>query len=192
MCRNQTVSAFRQSGFLSPEECRRVRAAMDRGAAEAAEILEAGVTAQPRTRNASLIEPGTDVIDLIETRLESARDSIAASLGLPLGDREGVGFIRYPPGGFYKPHRDRGEDPQWPAAARRAAAVVIFLNSSREVSRAAGDFDGGILRLLEPPAETLVPQAGLLVAFPAGVLHEVTDVRNGTRDTIADWFYFRR
>jgi predicted 2-oxoglutarate/Fe(II)-dependent dioxygenase YbiX len=192
MCRNQTVSAFRQSGFLSPEECRRVRAAMDRGAAEAAEILEAGVAAQPRTRNASLIEPGTDVIDLIETRLESARDSIAASLGLPLGDREGVGFIRYPPGGFYKPHRDRGEDPQWPAAARRAAAVVIFLNSSREVSRAAGDFDGGILRLLEPPAETLVPQAGLLVAFPADVLHEVTDVRNGTRDTIADWFYFRR
>ena len=36
---------------------------------------------------------------------------------------------------------------------------------------------------------SVVPQAGLLVAFSADVLHEVTEVRAGTRDTIVDWFY---
>lgn len=165
---------------------------MDLGASEPAEVLDVGVATRPGTRNASLVEPAEEVIDLIEVRLELCRNHVAASLSLPLGDREGVGFVRYPSGGFYKPHRDRGDDPQWPAAARRAAALVIFLNSSRDGSRTAGDFDGGILRLLEPQTEILIPEAGLLVAFPADVLHEVTDVRGGTRDTIVDWFYFRR
>ena len=27
------------------------------------------------------------------------------------------------------------------------------------------------------------------MAFPADVLHEVTEVRGGTRDTVVDWFY---
>ena len=192
MCSNQAVPAFRQLGFLTSDECRKVRAAMDLGATEPAEILDGGVATQHGTRNASLVEPAPEVIDLIEDRLESCRDHVAASLSLTLGDREGVGFVRYPSGGFYKPHRDRADDSQWPAAARRAAALVIFLNSSRQISRAAGEFDGGILRLLEPQMEILIPEAGLLVAFPADVLHEVTDVRGGTRDTIVDWFYFRR
>ena len=165
---------------------------MDIGATDPAQILDTGPTAQPRIRNASLVEPAANVIDLIETRLESCRDLVAASLSLSLGDREGVGFVRYPSGGFYKPHRDRGDDPEWPAAARRAAALVIFLNTSRDVSDTAGEFDGGILQLLEPQTEALLPEAGLLVAFPADVLHEVTGVRGGTRDTIVDWFYFRR
>ena len=165
---------------------------MDQGAIEPAEILDTGVTAQPRIRNASLVEPAADVIHFLETRLESCRDLVAASLSLSLGDREGAGFVRYPSGGFYKPHRDRGDGLQWPGAARRAAALVIFLNSSREASPTAGEFDGGILQLLEPQIEALLPEAGLLVAFPADVLHEVTVVRGGTRDTVVDWFYFRR
>jgi predicted 2-oxoglutarate/Fe(II)-dependent dioxygenase YbiX len=165
---------------------------MDLGVIEPAEILENGVTTQPGTRKASLIEPPEHVVDLIETRLESCRELVAASLSLALGEREGAGFIRYPPGGFYKAHRDRAADAEWPGAARRAAALVIFLNSSRDASRTAGEFDGGILRLLEPLIEHVRPEAGLLVAFPANVLHEVTEVRGGTRDTIVDWFYFGR
>jgi predicted 2-oxoglutarate/Fe(II)-dependent dioxygenase YbiX len=33
------------------------------------------------------------------------------------------------------------------------------------------------------------PRRGQLVAFPADVLHEVTEVIGGTRDAIVDWFY---
>jgi predicted 2-oxoglutarate/Fe(II)-dependent dioxygenase YbiX len=193
MCGNFRVSSalFRHRGFLQEQECLFVRQAMNRGTVEAAEILNVGIHHQLGIRNASLVEPAADVIEFIERRVEMCRQDVAAALSMTLGEREGAGFIRYPSGGFYKPHRDRGTDAHWPSAARRAAAVVIFLNSSRQGSREAGEFDGGVLRLFLPDAEEPVaPEAGLMVAFPADVLHEVTEVRGGTRDSVVDWFYF--
>lgn len=178
---------FRHHGFLSPDECRFVRHAMDGGAVEAAEVLIRGAHRQPRVRNASLVEPGRQVIRQIENRLEGCRERVGASLQLDLGEREGPGFIRYPAGGYYRAHVDCGVDPQWPAARRRAASIVLFLNSS---GPDGGDFEGGRLRLFSSDeAIDVIPEAGLLVAFPSDVLHEVTPVERGTRDTIVDWFY---
>jgi predicted 2-oxoglutarate/Fe(II)-dependent dioxygenase YbiX len=183
------VLLFRHCGFLSPDECLFVRHAMDAGTVEAAEVLVHGPHRQPLVRNASLVEPGRQVIRQVESRLEGCRELVGASLQLDLGEREGPGFIRYPAGGYYKAHIDCGDDPQWPDALRRAASVVIFLNSA---GQAGGEFDGGLLTLF-PPDEviTVRPEAGLLVAFPSDVLHEVTPVERGTRDTIVDWFYGR-
>ena len=162
---------------------------MDVGAVEEAEVLRHGIHRQSLVRNAALVEPEGRLIEAIEARLDSCRDRVADALGLELGDREGAGFIRYPEGGFYRAHRDRGDDRQWPDAARRAIALVLFLNSSRDASP-HGDFAGGVLRLLGPDeAVDVLPEAGTLVAFPADVLHEVTEVRGGTRDTVVDWFY---
>ena len=179
---------FRQPGFLSAEECLVVRRAMDAGTVEAAEILKRGARRQPRIRNASLVEPGRQVIRQIESRLEGCRELVGASLQLDLGEREGPGFIRYPVGGYYRPHIDCGDDPQWPDALRRAASLVIFLNSAGQGR--GGEFDGGFLTLF-PRDEviTVRPEAGLLVAFPSDVQHEVTPVESGTRDAIVDWFY---
>ena len=175
--------------FLGPQECLAVRRAMDLGAAEQAEVLVQGVQRRVRIRNAALVEPASAVIEQVEARLDSSRHRVAEALGLGVGAREGAGFIRYPEGGFYRAHRDRGDDPQWTEAARRAIALVLFLNSSREASP-HGDFDGGVLRLFAPDeAIDIKPEAGTLVAFPADVLHEVTEVRGGTRDTVVDWFY---
>ena len=162
---------------------------MDVGVVEDAEVLRQGIHRQSLVRNAALIEPSGRLIEVIEDRLDSCRARVAEALGLGVGDREGAGFIRYPEGGFYRSHRDRGDDPQWPDAARRAIALVLFLNSSREISP-EGDFDGGVLRLFAADgAIDVKPEAGTLVAFPADVLHEVTEVRRGTRDTVVDWFY---
>jgi len=180
---------IRIKGFLSPADCLAIREAMDVGALEDAEVLGDGIHRQSLVRNAALVEPPDRLIDAIEARLESCRRLVAEALGLGAGDREGAGFIRYPEGGFYRPHRDRGHDPQWAGAARRAIALVLFLNSSRDASP-DGDFAGGVLRLLGPDeAVDVLPEAGTLVAFPADVLHEVTEVRGGTRDTVVDWFY---
>ena len=98
-----------------------------------------------------------------------------------LAEREGAGFLRYGPGGFYGPHRDRGIVPSWPGAERRSIAVVIFLNDG---------FGGGVLRLFgDAGARDIVPREGTLAAFPAATLHEVASVIDGTRDTVVDWFY---
>ena len=161
---------------------------MDRGSADPAEILHDGLALDAAVRRASSIEVDPVTLATVEGRLDAARSSLSARCGVALSGREGAGFIRYCDGGFYGPHRDRGDDPDWPAAARRRIAVVVFLNS--------GGFRGGELMIYpEPPAETLrhaveiTPCEGLLVAFDAARLHEVRPVEGGTRDVIVDWFY---
>jgi len=183
------MSLFRLSAFLSPGECLGIQRGMDAGEAELAEILGAGIHPEMNVRAATVIEPGANIVHQVEARLESCREDVMAALGLQVAEREGVGFLRYPAGGFYRAHRDRGDDPEWDGAARRSVALVVFLNTSRAVSP-DGEFDGGVLRLHLPERDVdVTPEAGLLVAFPADILHEVTDVRGGTRDTVVDWFY---
>jgi predicted 2-oxoglutarate/Fe(II)-dependent dioxygenase YbiX len=152
---------------------------MDRGAIEPAAILQDGTRHAESVRLTSDVDVDAATLDLVESRLEERRANLTRWAGHPLGAREGAGFLRYGPGGFYRAHRDRGIDPSWPGAARRALAVVVFLNA---------DFRGGILRLLDAGLD-VVPSAGLLVAFPATMLHEVTPLESGTRDVVVDWFY---
>jgi len=65
----------------------------------------------------------------------------------------------------------------------------LFLESAREAD-ASGSFSGGGLRLLpdNAPSIDIVPRRGLLVAFPANIVHEVLPVTDGHRDTVVDWF----
>jgi predicted 2-oxoglutarate/Fe(II)-dependent dioxygenase YbiX len=175
--------------FLEPAMCRRIREAMSRGTADHAEILAATFEHQPDVRRALTIEVAPALVDDIERRLDGQRRALEAFFGLAMGEREGASFLRYDPGGFYKPHRDRGMIAGWPGAARRQTAVVVFLNSSRAVDQ-QGSFSGGALQLFadRQPLD-IHPVEGLLVAFSAEVLHQVTRVEEGTRDTIVDWFY---
>jgi predicted 2-oxoglutarate/Fe(II)-dependent dioxygenase YbiX len=183
------MGLFRLGGFLTLDQCAAVRRGMDDGVVEHAEILDRGIHREADVRVATLIEPASDLVRDVESKLDACRERLEGALGMTFAEREGAGFIRYPDGGFYRAHRDRGDDPQWADAARRAIALVLFLNSSRDVSP-DGDFEGGVLRLLGPDdAIDVLPEAGTLVAFPADVLHEVTEVRGGTRDTVVDWFY---
>ena len=180
---------FAVPGFFGAAACKRVRRSMDAGNAEPAEILAQGVTRREHVRLASNVEVDDEVLSLVERRLDRVRDSVGRFFGLPLGEREGTSFVRYPDGGFYRTHRDRAVDPGWPGAARRRVAVVVFLDSSREVD-ADGTFNGGTLELYRNEERIAVaPRRGMLVAFPADLLHAVSTVRNGSRDTLVDWFY---
>jgi predicted 2-oxoglutarate/Fe(II)-dependent dioxygenase YbiX len=174
--------------FLDAATCQEVRTAMSRGAADPAEILHHGMILDDGARRASSIEVDPVTLAVVEGRFDAARSQLSARCGVPLSGREGAGFIRYSDGGFYRPHRDQGHDPQWPAAAQRRIAVVVFLNS--------GVFTGGELVIYpELPADNLsdpleiTPRLGLLVAFDAARLHEVRPVAGGIRDVIVDWFY---
>ena len=177
--------------FLTLVECGHLRRAMDRGEPEPAEIVGDTIVTRKTIRQTTSIDVEVAVRGWFEPRLDGLRPVIARALGCPLGEREGTSFLRYPAGGFYMPHQDRGRVAGWPAAARRSASVVVFLNDSKAVDR-DGDFEGGTLCLyFEPgaPGVEVHPEAGLLVAFPSGTLHEVLPVRQGTRDAAVDWFY---
>src|SRR5688500_6907369 len=104
------MRVYRQNGFLTPAECLAVRWAMDRGVVEHAEVLAGGIHGDTDVRLATLVEPDTDVVRDVVARLDTCREPVAAALGMAVAEREGPGFIRYPAGGFYRAHRDRGDD----------------------------------------------------------------------------------
>jgi SM-20-related protein len=176
------MTVFIDDQFLDRETCRRVRAAMDAGDAEDAEVLTDGIIVDGAVRRTSSIEVDEQTLSVVEQALDAARPRIAAFFGRALIKREGSGFLRYPRGGFYRPHRDRADIPEWPDAARRRVTLVAFLND---------DFTGGALRLIPEVGSPrdITPRAGTLVAFDADTLHEVLPVAGGTRDTVVDWFW---
>ena len=182
-----------EPAFFDAQTCLHIRYAMDRGVDAAAEVIANQITRRETVRRARSIDIEDTIRELVETRIDRVRTAIERTLGQPLGEREGTGFLRYHPGGFYRPHRDRGEVAGWPDAARRLATVVIFLNGGTPTSPRR-DFDGGDLYLYPDGSSPLriSPETGLLVAFPAECLHEVGPVTGGTRDAAVDWFYDRR
>jgi len=169
---------------------------MGRGRAEPAEVFDAGVNVDLAARRAKSIDVDPATLDTVEAMLDAGRRAIGDHYHLSLVGREGPGFLRYEPGGFYRRHRDRAVDAAWPGAARRLVSVIVFLNSSRS-QPVPGEFSGGELvvfpEVLDAPATseavTVVPQQGTLVAFHASILHEVRPVCSGTRDVIVDWYY---
>lgn len=165
---------------------------MDRGTPAAADVLGEAIVRDEGARRALEVDVDEPALRLAERQLEAQRPNIEAFFGIRLGEREGASLLRYHAGGFYGPHRDRADVPSWPDALRRRIAVILFLNSSRDIDPEGG-FSGGVLRIDtgDVPLE-IRPEAGLIVAFPADAIHEVTEVRDGTRDIVVDWFYGRR
>lgn len=167
---------FLVRGFLDPRQCLEIRAAMDRGIPEAAEVLGGAMAARPDVRRTTSIEVDAGTLARVERLLDAQVPTLEAFFDVALSGREGSGFLRYGDGGFYRPHRDRADDEAWPGASRRAVTLIVFLNDE--------GFAGGVLRV---GGVDVPPAAGTLVAFPAGELHEVTLVSGGHRDAIVDW-----
>jgi predicted 2-oxoglutarate/Fe(II)-dependent dioxygenase YbiX len=183
-------AAVFRGGPVPANVCRRIRAAMDRGAAAPAGILGEVVVEDEEARRAREVDLDEATLALAESVIENLRGPVERFFATRLGPREGVGALRYQPGGFYGPHRDRAHVGSWPGAARRRIAVVLFLNTSLAAA-GDGEFDEGLLRVYpsEGCAIDIAPREGLVVAFPADLLHEVTPVAGGTRDALVDWFY---
>lgn len=163
---------------------------MDAGTPEPAEVLADGFELQHDVRRATQIDIADAVLAMVDAALDRVRIPIASFYGLVLQSREGVSFVRYETGGFYKPHVDRAHVPSWPLTAKRQITIVIFVESSRD-AEPSGAFTGGVLRLFPDEGDPIeiISKGGTLVAFPADMCHEVTPVKSGRRDTIVDWFY---
>lgn len=135
----------------------------------------------------------------VEQSLLDLNQGLQRHFGIPLEwGGEGPDYLVYRTGDFFKPHKDNEEYP--PTAnsrvLRRRVAVVLFLNRHCREHR-ENCFGGGLLNfygLLDGPkwkdcAFGLEPEPGLLVAFPAGLVHEVTPVTFGERYSILTGFH---
>ncbi|NOT43473.1 MAG: 2OG-Fe(II) oxygenase [Acidobacteria bacterium] len=176
---------------------------MTRGLAHPAEIVADGYALEPRVRLADeVVLPEPDA-----TRLDASLAGLPALVGrwfgAALADWEGSCLLRYGPGGRYLPHRDvAGPGVVDQVVSRRRFTVVLFLNAAGDAS--GGGFAGGRLRILDEAGRlaageavgqadrgqaglVIEPEEGMLVAFPAGLLHEVEPVTSGVRDVLVSW-----
>lgn len=107
---------------------------------------------------------------------------------------EALQFLRYQPGDYFKPHRDKGTTPK--GQKERLVSAVLFLNQATTPAL-QGDYEGGQLLFyghnphnkaellgFEYPVTT-----GSLVTFRPDIIHEVTPVTTGERFTVVAWFH---
>ena len=106
---------------------------------------------------------------------------------------DGALYNRYPVSGMFRTHTDTSEDPRDPPCVRnRRLTLVCFLNDS--VDDGVPSCEGGALVIYErreglTQALTVRPQAGTIVAFDAGFMHEVRPVLRGERFSAVAWLY---
>jgi predicted 2-oxoglutarate/Fe(II)-dependent dioxygenase YbiX len=195
------LGLFVSERFLEPDDCARILAQAQDMEWEPA----------PINRNSM---GGVDVVDLDERktlrarlrrtyreelheRLRALKPALEEHFSRSLSGHEAVQLLRYPEGHYFKVHRDSTSQPDGnELARRRQLSLTLFLNAQAS-EPAAGKYGGGELvfygLLKDPRAQThgfpLAPEAGLLVAFPSDVMHEVKPITWGERYSLVTWFF---
>lgn len=176
--------------FLPPE----LREQLGREMRGATRISEASVyfagerKARPEQRKTALVQVSSALEARVTELFEQQAAPLAAHFGTPLHGFEPPQYLRYGPGHFFGAHTDASDHELF---GRRKVSMVVFVNEP-----GADTYEGGDLflyGLLEGEAFKNVglplrPRAGLLLAFPSNVLHEVKPVTAGERLSIVSWF----
>jgi SM-20-related protein len=193
----RSAGLFVNSEFLYPAECADIRAQMREATSRKALIAKsnADVDALDESQRKVLcVSVEKPLATLVKTRLLEVKPRLEEHFRVPLTGCQGPDFLRYNENAFYKLHRD--VDPEAPPGIiHRKVSAVIFLNATSR-DQAADGYTGGALTfysLLPGPqwekcAFSLEAPAGLLIAFPSNMPHEVQPVTSGQRFTIACWF----
>jgi len=179
-----SLGLFVRPAFIDLPSCARTQAAMERAAWTKATVSRDDDESRldEDVRKVWCVDVDKPTWKSVRTRLLEVKPEIERHFGCALATCDGPDFLVYDPGAFYTPHLDNGT-----RYTSRAVSVVIFLNDS---------YRGGELTLyglLEGPQwekcpMPVSPEAGLLVAFRSGTLHEVRRVVDGRRCTVVAWF----
>ena len=111
--------------------------------------------------------------------MDQLRGELNQQLFLGLHDFE-THFAHYPPGSFYKKHKD-----SFTGAKNRTVSVVAYLNPLWAVD------DGGELVLYgtdDQPLQQVLPVAGSLVVFMSEEIPHEVQITHKDRYSIAGWF----
>jgi SM-20-related protein len=191
----RTAGFFVLPGFLSQDECTRLRREAGNAPVEEASVVRGPDLIIDRshrsTKRAQL--PASTEAPLI-ARLEKTRHAIESHFGCALREMQPLQPLVYGPGDFFAIHSDSKEKPDVPDfLKRRRVSVVMFLG--HEGVPGDGEY-GGLLQfhgLIDDPrlqhrAYAFAPEVGTLLAFRSHVLHEVTPVQKGVRYSLVTWF----
>ena len=183
-------------GALSRAACLRSIESMTAATPRSGGVLRRGEEiCDVRLRSCFEHVPDGDVTAVVTKTLWAAAMAIIDRDEASQCKLDGPKFCSYPAGGYFRAHRDRSQDARDPAYVRRRTLSFSCVLNDHHSAGGLPTFDGGTLVLYVPDsngsvaAVNLRPSAGLVVAFRAGLMHEVRPVRTGTRFAIVAWLY---
>ena len=192
------LDIFMIRDFLDPQACAGLMAEARSAPTTPAPVYVEGSTelVHESVRKAASLHPSDETISRIQDHLLKQKRALEEYFGQNLTDCERPQFLRYREGDFFVRHQDgNAEQLEFDHLRIRRISIVVFLNDSSAELK-ADTFSGGSLNFYQKdgdsPAESsvfsLLGEAGLLVAFTAETIHEVTPVTSGERFTIISWF----
>jgi len=135
----------------------------------------------------------------LQQRIAGLKPDLEKHFGVALEGCEPPDFLVYRQGDFFIAHYDGGSHSKQRELRQRRVSAVIFLNRESREPEDGETYGQGNLTfhgIMEGPEWdkcifALNAEPGLFIAFPAGLVHEVTPVSFGRRFTVVTWFYGR-
>ena len=185
------LNLFLLRNFLDVETCAKLRAELTEAPTTQAPVYIQGSegTIHETIRKTTSVHPPSETFTDIHSRLFEQRAALEAHFGEPLRDCERPQFLRYQAGDFFVRHQD-GNTKQldFDHLRVRRISIVVFLNDFANEPQ-DGCYSGGLLNFYaEDDTFGLTGETGLLVAFSADTLHEVSPVTSGERFTVISFF----
>ena len=182
---------FLLRNFLDADACASLKAELNDSPTTQAPVYIEGTegTIHEDIRKTTSLHPSAETKSQVHERLLSQKSAIETHFGLNLNDCEPPQFLRYEKGDFFVRHQD-GNTHQldFDHLRIRRISIVVFLNDF-SAEPEASCYSGGLLQFYDQQETYGLPgETGLLVAFTADTMHEVSAVTSGERFTIISWF----
>ena len=182
---------FLLRNFLDADACASLKAELNLAPTTQAPVYIEGTegTIHENIRKTTSLHPSVETKSHIHQRLFGQKSALENHFSLNLNDCEPPQFLRYEKGDFFIRHQD-GNTHQldFDHLRVRRISIVVFLNDF-SVEPEANCYSGGLLQFYDQQSTYGLPgETGLLVAFTAETLHEVSPVMSGERLTIISWF----
>ena len=182
---------FLLRNFLDADTCAQLKAELIESPTTQAPVYIEGTegTIHESVRKTTSLHPSDETFSAVHERLLTQKSALAAHFGLNLTDCERPQFLRYDTGDFFVRHQD-GNTKQldFDHLRVRRISIVVFLNDFATEPQ-PDCYSGGLLNFHDEQRTYGLPgETGLLVAFTAETLHEVSPVTSGERFTVISWF----
>jgi SM-20-related protein len=193
---------YADPNFLSSEVCASLREEMRVATGVPATVADGtgGHAVDESYRRTKQAHVSDDTTARIGDALLEAAPGLAQHFDRELVGVQSPQFLLYREGDFFRAHRDDSKRPEAPEFVRqRAVSAVVFLNGTDPEEPES--YEGGSLTfygLMDDTASdesvgfALAGTTGLLIAFPAHLLHSVSAVTAGERYTLVSWFFENR
>ena len=184
--------------FFGAAECARLSADMatTKGSPATVHEVDGRFAIDPEVRRTRVASVSGESMELIHAGFAALRPRVERHFGVALRAWQPPQFLVYGAGDHYDPHTDNATDLRAAAFLRaRKISVVLFLNDRAEAP-GPDVYGGGALTLwglfgdsrLQGRGLPVSGEAGVLIAFPSDVTHEVEMVTHGVRYTVVSWF----